>query len=405
MFRPTIPEVDPKFGNEIEVDAVTSQINPFQQQVIRCEMPTLSARRRSSIFEETLIPDHSVSRQLLDIISEDEHMIKESAHFVLSDNLLIQVVIYTFYVPESQIQLSIEDEGCCDLHMLDVVLNHDQKLYDSSRYNTIAPEPYNSEEIDEILDEKLNIYEQIDAYSKTEDDALLLLKADKTELIDAYNKTEVDALFDDKLNISDQIDAYIKQYDDELIVLTFNISDQIDTYMKSEDNALLLKKANKTELIDEYSKPEADALLDDKLNISDQTDAYSKTEDDVLLQLKANITELDSYIDLTSTQTITVQKQLEMINISRSSKQNNNDAFNLLDDDGDMLVSSLLSLSQLQEVRDFASGESKKYVFINVDMINTRMKDQENVEKLATGDNLQFVNKEVTEYLWNGTNL
>ncbi|KAA6376167.1 MAG: hypothetical protein EZS28_028306, partial [Streblomastix strix] len=104
MKSPTIPEVEPQFEKEID---------PFQQQVIRCETPTLSARRRSSIFEETLTPDPSVCRWLLDIISEDEHMVKESAHFVLSENQLVRVVAYTFDIPESQIQLSIEDEGCC----------------------------------------------------------------------------------------------------------------------------------------------------------------------------------------------------------------------------------------------------------------------------------------------------
>jgi hypothetical protein len=43
----------------------------------------------------------------------------------------------------------------------------------------------------------------IDSYSKTEDDALLLLKADKTELIDSYSKAEDDALLALKLNIAD----------------------------------------------------------------------------------------------------------------------------------------------------------------------------------------------------------
>ncbi|KAA6404098.1 MAG: hypothetical protein EZS28_000375 [Streblomastix strix] len=79
-----------------------------------------------------------------------------------------------------------------------------------------------------MLDKKLNISDQIDAYFKYEVNDLLLLKADKTELIDAYSKTEVDALLDDKLNISDQI----------------------NTYSNTEDDALLLLKADKTELAD-----------------------------------------------------------------------------------------------------------------------------------------------------------
>ncbi|KAA6382665.1 MAG: hypothetical protein EZS28_021810 [Streblomastix strix] len=79
----------------------------------------------------------------------------------------------------------------------------------------------------------------------TQNNALLLLKTDKTELIDAYSKTE----------------------DDELLALKLNISDQIDAYTKQEDDALLLLKADKTQLIDAYNKTEADALLDDKLYI------------------------------------------------------------------------------------------------------------------------------------------
>ncbi|KAA6355061.1 MAG: hypothetical protein EZS28_049412 [Streblomastix strix] len=86
MLSPTIPEVDPQF--EKEADPIQQ---PFLAQVIRCETPTLSARRRSSIFEETLTPYPSVCRWLLDIISEDEHMINESEHFVLSENQLVRM--------------------------------------------------------------------------------------------------------------------------------------------------------------------------------------------------------------------------------------------------------------------------------------------------------------------------
>ncbi|KAA6363456.1 MAG: hypothetical protein EZS28_041017 [Streblomastix strix] len=114
MKSPTIPEVEPYFEKEIElctvVNAVTSQIDPFQQifqqplqaQIIRCKTPTLSARRRGSIFEETLTPYLSMCRWLLDVISEDEYMVKESVHFVLSENQLIRIVAYTFDVHESQ---------------------------------------------------------------------------------------------------------------------------------------------------------------------------------------------------------------------------------------------------------------------------------------------------------------
>ncbi|KAA6348906.1 MAG: hypothetical protein EZS28_051955 [Streblomastix strix] len=94
----------------------------------------------------------------------------------------------------------------------------------------------------------------------TQDDALLLLKADKTQLIDAYIKTEIDALIDDKLNITDQIDAQIK----------------------GEDEALLLLKADRTQLIDSYTKGEADSQLNNKANSGV---SYTKGEDDSLVLL------------------------------------------------------------------------------------------------------------------------
>ncbi|KAA6404293.1 MAG: hypothetical protein EZS28_000179 [Streblomastix strix] len=73
----------------------------------------ISSRRRSSIFEETITPDPTVCKWLLDIISEDEHMIKESAHFILSQPQLTRVVAYTYEVPESQVEILVEDETCC----------------------------------------------------------------------------------------------------------------------------------------------------------------------------------------------------------------------------------------------------------------------------------------------------
>ncbi|KAA6384693.1 MAG: hypothetical protein EZS28_019780, partial [Streblomastix strix] len=481
MKSPTIPEVEPQFEKEID---------PFQQQVIRCETRTLSARSRSSIFEETLTPDPSVCRWLLDIISEDEHMIKESAHFVLSENQLVRVVAYTFDVPENQIQLCIEGEGCCgkfcsdstqtlneilignvnilkldvekikdeallllkadkselidayskteDDELLALKLNisdqidaytkqEDDALLDEKLNISDQIDAYNKTEADALLDEKLNISDQIDAYNKTEADALLDEKLNISDQIDAYNKTEADALLDDKLNITDQIDAYSKQEDDALVLLKadkielidaytkqeanalldekLNISDQIDAYNKSEVDALLDDKLNITDQIDAYTKIEVDALLDDKLNITDQIDAYSKQEDDALLLLKADKSELADYVDLASTQTITGQKQFGIISVSIISKLNKNDASILLAGGGDMLVSSLVSQPQLQEVRDIASGKSKGYVFATMDEMNTWMDDQENVAKLAIGDNIYIVDKQVMDYWWDGSNL
>ncbi|KAA6384705.1 MAG: hypothetical protein EZS28_019768 [Streblomastix strix] len=404
-----------------------------------------------------------------------------------------------------------------DLHMLDVVLNHDQILYGSVRYNTIglvqqvkdienqisiineAPAVdlseyytksevdglisdaaigdvdlsnyYNKTETDEklelelnisdqidaytkteadellalklnisdqidaytktatdaLLDYKLNVSDQIDAYTKQEDDALLLLKADKTELIDAYskteadellalklnisdqidayNKSETDALLDDKLNVSDQIDAYTKTVTDALLDYKLNVSDQIDAYTKTATDALLDDKLNVSDQIDAYTKTATDALLDDKLNVSDQINAYTKTQDDALLALKADKTELADYVDLQSAQTINGTKQFGNVSVASISKLNKNDASILLAGGGDMLVSSLVSQPQLQEVRDIASGRSRGYVFDTLQDLNDWMAVPDNVANLVIGDNLYIIDSQITDYWWDGTQL
>ncbi|KAA6371885.1 MAG: hypothetical protein EZS28_032589 [Streblomastix strix] len=73
----------------------------------------IQTRRRSSIFEETIMSDPSVCRWLLDIISEVEHMVKESVHFILSQPQFIRVVAYIYEVPESQVEILVEEETCC----------------------------------------------------------------------------------------------------------------------------------------------------------------------------------------------------------------------------------------------------------------------------------------------------
>ncbi|KAA6398108.1 MAG: hypothetical protein EZS28_006370 [Streblomastix strix] len=375
MKSPTTPEVEPQFEKEIDPFQQPFQ-QSFQQQVIRCETPTLSARRTSSVFEETLTPDPSVYRQLLDIISEDEHLVKESAHFVLSENQLIRVVAYTFDVHESQIQWSIEDEGCCGRFCNDLTQTHIMVQ--------VTPEPYIREEIDEIFDKKLYLLDQIDTYTKQEDDALLLMKADKSELIDTYSKTE----------------------DDELRALKLNILDQIDAYTKQEDDVLLLLKADKSELIEAYSKTESDAILDEKLNISDQIDAYTKSEyDALLLLLKTDKIKLADYVNLGIAQTISSQKQFNIITVASVSKQSKNDASILLAGGGDMLVSSLVNQTELQKVQDIASEKSKAYIFDTCSDLNDWMVIQDNVAKLAIGDNLYIVDKQVLDYWWYGIDL
>ncbi|KAA6362548.1 MAG: hypothetical protein EZS28_041925, partial [Streblomastix strix] len=142
----------------------------------------------------------------------------------------------------------------------------------SNYYN--KSQTYSQTETDQKLNLKLNISDQIDAYTKTQDDALLLSKADKTQLIDAYSKTEADALLDDKLNVSDQIDAYTKILDDALLLLKADKTQLIDSYTKGETNNLLNNKANSGV---SYTKGEDDALL---LLKAHQSTTYTKTETD-----------------------------------------------------------------------------------------------------------------------------
>ncbi|KAA6363422.1 MAG: hypothetical protein EZS28_041050, partial [Streblomastix strix] len=106
-----------------------------------------------------------------------------------------------------------------DLLMLDVVLRHDETLFGSTPYNTIAPDVYIRPEVNEQLNEKADktdlddYYSRIETfakgevYTKTEADQLLSEKADKTELIDSYNKNETEELLDEKV-----IEAVLDDY-------------------------------------------------------------------------------------------------------------------------------------------------------------------------------------------------
>ncbi|KAA6388645.1 MAG: hypothetical protein EZS28_015828 [Streblomastix strix] len=164
--------------------------------------------------------------------------------------------------------------------------------------------------------------------------------------------------------------------------------------LRQETDTLLDAKADKTELIDAYSKVETYA----------RDEVQAKTETDTKLDEKVDKADLDDYVDLISAQTIKGQKQFGVINVSSISKRSKNDASNRLAGGGDILVSSLVTQPQLQQIRDIASSQSKAYVLPTQEM-NTRMEDQENVAKLATGDNLYIIDKQVIDYWWHGANL
>ncbi|KAA6378236.1 MAG: hypothetical protein EZS28_026237, partial [Streblomastix strix] len=213
------------------------------------------------------------------------------------------------------------------------------------------PQSYDQEQLDALLLLKADITDIVDSQFKMEDYSLLLLKADKTQLIDSYSKSE----------------TYFRD----------------EVYTKPEDDALLLLKADKSELID----------------------SYSKYEDDTLLDSKAIRTDLDNFVDLTSAQTVSCQKQFEIINVSNISKQSKNDASILLAGGGDMLVSSLVTQPQLQKVRDIITGKSKRYMFSIQEKLYDLMAIRDNVTKLVIADNLYIVEKEVTDYWWDETDL
>ncbi|KAA6370401.1 MAG: hypothetical protein EZS28_034072, partial [Streblomastix strix] len=69
---------------------------------------------------------------------------------------------------------------------------------------------------------KANVADIVESYSKTEDDALLLLKADKS---DTYSKTEDEALL---LLKTDKSDTYTKIETDSNFVVADQFSNLLD---------------------------------------------------------------------------------------------------------------------------------------------------------------------------------
>ncbi|KAA6398562.1 MAG: hypothetical protein EZS28_005910 [Streblomastix strix] len=101
------------------IPAIVEVDSPFEKEQDKVSVQSVRSRRRSSILEEIIVPDPSICRWLLDIISEDEHMTNEPAHFILSEHQLIRVIAYIFYVVENEVILNTEDEGCCGKFMHD----------------------------------------------------------------------------------------------------------------------------------------------------------------------------------------------------------------------------------------------------------------------------------------------
>ncbi|KAA6355735.1 MAG: hypothetical protein EZS28_048738 [Streblomastix strix] len=125
------------------------------------------------------------------------------------------------------------------------------------------------------------------SYTKSEDDALLLLKADKTQLIDSYTKGEIDDLLNIKTNKGVSYSKSEIYARDEVYTKSETYSGD-EVYTKGEDHALLLLKADKTQLIDSYTKSEDIALLLLKTDKILLIDSCTKGEIDELLNNKAD---------------------------------------------------------------------------------------------------------------------
>ncbi|KAA6377554.1 MAG: hypothetical protein EZS28_026919 [Streblomastix strix] len=226
----TSPRLTATIHSIIEVD---SSFEKKSQPVAQ-----IQARRRSSIFEETIMPDPLICRLLLDVISEDEHMAKESAHFILSGLQLIRVVAYTYEVSESQVEIIVEDEICCSKFC------HD-----------------GTETITDIAISNVNI---------------LTLDVDKVNLLrDSYKiclqKVRKISLILDLEEISSRIMRTVSSGLMQVLSKVTHINNKIDminnapapdVYTKTEENELLDEEADKTDLDDYYTKSETYAKVE-----------------------------------------------------------------------------------------------------------------------------------------------
>ncbi|KAA6355004.1 MAG: hypothetical protein EZS28_049469, partial [Streblomastix strix] len=247
-----------------------------------------------------------------------------------------------------------------DLHMVDVVLRRNETLFGSTRNNTITSDVYTRPEVNELLNEKADktdlegyycksetfakdeVFNKTEAdqfetfgrdevYSKNKTDELLDEKVNEAILDDyyskietyakteTYNQTEIDGFLDQKIDIGT---SYTQREDEVMLLLKADKTDLIDSYAKTETDQKLELKANIFDLIDSYAKTDDDALLLLKADKTDLIDSCTKTEDDAMLLLKTDKTDLDNFVDLSSAQTISGQKQFEIVSVSGLSKLN-----------------------------------------------------------------------------------
>ena len=124
-----------------------------------------------------------------------------------------------------------------------------------------------------------------DYYTKTETDALLDEKADKSNV---YTKTEADALLDGKVDDSDLDNYYTKT---EANGLLNGKADKNNVYTKSQTDAKLAEKVDTDTLNNYYTSSTVDSLLNQKANKNNvyaKSETYSKGEVDSALASKAD---------------------------------------------------------------------------------------------------------------------
>ncbi|KAA6373096.1 MAG: hypothetical protein EZS28_031378 [Streblomastix strix] len=143
---------------------------------------------------------------------------------------------------------------------------------------------YNKNETNELLNEKANKTDLDDQQTKSETYAK----------VEVQNKTEVDGFLDEKANAGISYSksetlardkVYNKSEEGALLILIAEKTDLIDSNSKSEDDILLLLKANKTDVEECHTAGQIYEFLDEKAENAQFVDSYIKSEDEALLLL------------------------------------------------------------------------------------------------------------------------
>ena len=221
-------------------------------------------------------------------VSKDYVEITQAEYDLLTEEEKKDIVFYITDATGNTELVTVIDENSTDEEIPSAKAVH------TAIQNVSAGVPvnaYTKEEVDTLLDDKVNVDDLVESYSKDEIDTLL---ADKANATDTYNKTEIDALLDGKANTDDvTTNAYTKDEVDNLLANKADSSAIVDAYNKEEVDNLLTAKADATAL-DNY-------VLSDELDDYALTSSvYNKTEVDDLLTAKVNTTSVVTTLSSTN---------------------------------------------------------------------------------------------------------